>query len=199
MDCEADLRAALAAHAAGHLDALEHARRCRRRADRARLADVVRAVRHRPAREVVPLDRALEALADADPGDLHLVPGLERLDGHRLADHGFRGSAELDEVPVRLDAVLLQVPELALRELPLRDRVERELDGLVAVLLRRLHLDDRTRARLDHGHWRDDPGLRVEDLRHSHLFAQDSPHSLISMSTPAGRSSRINESTVFGV
>ena len=56
---------ALAAHPAGHLHALEDARRRRRRADRARLADVVRAVRHRAAREVVALDRALEALADA--------------------------------------------------------------------------------------------------------------------------------------
>ena len=59
-----DLRDALAAHAAGHLHALEDARRRRRRADRARLADVVRAVRLRAAAEVVALDRAGEALAD---------------------------------------------------------------------------------------------------------------------------------------
>src|ERR1041385_8969572 len=43
VDDEADLRAALPAHAPGHLDALEDARRRGRRADRARLADVVRA------------------------------------------------------------------------------------------------------------------------------------------------------------
>src|SRR4029079_18843067 len=43
--------------------------------------------------------------------------------------------------------------------------------------------------------------LLVEELRHAQLLAHDPLHrySLISMSTPAGRSSRINESTVFGV
>src|SRR5438067_10974428 len=130
MDGEPDLRPALPAHAARHLDALEDARRRRRRSDRARLANVVRAVAHRPSVEVVPLDRALEALADADPADLDLVARLERLYRHRLADDVLPRAAELDEMPVRLDAVLLQVSELALRELPLGDRVERELHGL---------------------------------------------------------------------
>src|SRR5262249_29738816 len=55
----------------------------------------------------------------------------------------------------------------------------------------------------------DDLPLVVEDLGHTELGVQDSlellahvrrvPQSLISMSTPAGRSSRISESTVFGV
>ena len=66
VDEQADLGDALAAQAAGHLHALEDARRRRRRADRARLADVVRAVRLRAAVELVPLDRAGEALADPD-------------------------------------------------------------------------------------------------------------------------------------
>ena len=74
---EPDLRDALAAHPAGHADALEDARGRRRGADRARLADVVRAVRDRAAAEVVALDRAGEALADADAGDLDRVAGLE--------------------------------------------------------------------------------------------------------------------------
>src|SRR5205085_6615066 len=74
---QAELRDALAAHAARHLDALEHARRRRGGADRARLADVVRAVRARAGAEVVTLDRALEALADADARDLDLVARLE--------------------------------------------------------------------------------------------------------------------------
>src|SRR6266508_1722802 len=156
MNDEADLRSPLGAHAPGHTDALEDARRRRGGADRARLANVVRPVRHRTAREVVALDRALEALADADPAHLHLVARLERLDGDGLADYSLRGPAELDEVAVRLDAVLLQMAELALGELPLRDSVEGELHGLVAVLLRRLHLDDRARTRLDHGHGRAD-------------------------------------------
>src|SRR5215213_4507953 len=200
---EADLRAALAAHPARHLDALEDARRRCRRPDRARLADVVRAVRDGAAVEVVPLDGSLEALADARAADLDGVARLERLDRHRLARDGLGGAAELDEVPVRLDVVLLQVADLGLRQAEVCDRLIGELHGLVAVNVRRLDLDDRTRAGLDHRHRRDDAGLRIEDLRHAQFSAQDplhrSAYSLISMSTPAGRSSRISESTVFGV
>ena len=86
-----------------------------------------------PRREAVPLDRALEALADRDAGDLDLVAGLERLDGDRLADREPALAAELDEVAMRADAGLLQMPDLGLRELPLGDRVERELHRVVAV------------------------------------------------------------------
>src|SRR3954467_2929888 len=57
---------ALGAHVARAADALEHARRRRRRADGARRADVVGAVAGRPAAELVALDRALEALALRD-------------------------------------------------------------------------------------------------------------------------------------
>src|SRR5205814_10461769 len=85
VDHEADLRHALAAHATGHLDALEDARRRRRRPDRARLADVVRAVRARARAEVVALDRPLEALADADPGHVDLVARLDDRDRPALA------------------------------------------------------------------------------------------------------------------
>src|SRR3954451_2430945 len=82
---QAELRDALAAHAAGHLDALADAGRCCRRADRARLADVVRAVRARAGAEVVALDRSLEALADPTAGDLDLVARLEDPAGDGLA------------------------------------------------------------------------------------------------------------------
>src|SRR5581483_4540177 len=85
VDAQAELRHPLAAHAAGKLDALEDARRRRRGAHRAGGADVVRAVAARAAREVVALDRPLEALADPDPGDLDLVARLEDLDGDGLA------------------------------------------------------------------------------------------------------------------
>src|SRR5262245_50854838 len=88
VDDETDLRAPLPAHPAGHPHALEDARGRRGGADRARLADVVRPVRDRAAREVVPFDRALEALADADPAHLHVVARLERLRRQRLADDG---------------------------------------------------------------------------------------------------------------
>src|SRR3954468_21849724 len=110
---EAELRDALAAHAAGHLDALADAGRCCGRADRARLADVVRAVRARAGAEVVALDRSLEALADADPRHFHGIARLKDLDRAGLAlDGAVDGTAELDEPAMRADAELLQVAEL---------------------------------------------------------------------------------------
>jgi hypothetical protein len=62
----------------------------------------------------VPLDRAGEALADRDARDLDLVAGLEALDGDGLALRRARQAAQLKEVPVRGDVVLLQVAELRL-------------------------------------------------------------------------------------
>src|SRR5919107_3819881 len=188
---ETDLCHALAAEAACHLDAFEHARRCRRRADRAGLADVVRAVRLRAAVELVPLDRSGEALAVGDAAHLDLLAGLEDLDGDVLADDELTLSAELEQVPVRtVDVVLLEVTELGLGDLALGHLVVRDLHGVVAVRVRRLHLHDGTRRGFDHRHRRDDARLRVEDAGHAELLADDAFHSLISMSTPAGRSSR---------
>src|SRR5207245_6601794 len=191
---QAELGDALAAHPAGHLDALEDARWRRRRADRAGLADVVRAVRARAGAEVVALDRALEALADPDPSDLDLGARAEDLNRYGLAfDGAVDRASELDEPPVRADLVLREMAELALRELAVGDGVERELDGVVAVSRVRLHLHDRARAGLDHSDRGDSPRLRVEDLRHAELASEDAfcHHSLIWMSTPAGRSSAI--------
>ena len=120
------------------------------------------------------LDRALEALADPDAGDLHLVAGLEGLDGDGLAlDGAVDPAAELDQLAVGTDAELLQMAELGPRELAVDDGVERELDGVVAVVRRGLHLHDRTRPRLDDGDRGDRTRLRVEHLRHAQLFAQD--------------------------
>src|ERR1700694_1879495 len=62
-DCQTPLGDASAAHPAGHAHAFEHPRRRRRRTNRARRAVAVRAVGLRTAVEVVPLDRALIALA----------------------------------------------------------------------------------------------------------------------------------------
>src|SRR5256885_16115900 len=53
-----DLRDALAPHPPAHLDPLQHPRRRRRAPDRARLANVVRAVGDRAAPEVGALSRA---------------------------------------------------------------------------------------------------------------------------------------------
>ena len=54
-----------------------------------------------PRREAVTLDRALEALADGDAGDLDAVARLERLHGDLGPDVQTALSSELDEVPVR--------------------------------------------------------------------------------------------------
>src|SRR3954470_24931413 len=79
-DLEALLRDALVAHLARAADALEHAGGVGGGADRARGAHVVRAVADGAAREVVPLDGALEALALRDAGHLDGVALLEDLD-----------------------------------------------------------------------------------------------------------------------
>src|SRR5215213_4571192 len=173
---EADLRDALATHPAGHAHPLEDARGRGGRTHRPPLADVVRAVAHRAPAEVVPLDRAREALADPGARDLDPVARRERLDRDRLAGSELAAPTQLDEPAVRLDLVLLQVTELTLGELPLGDLVERELHRVVAVLGLGPHGDDRARARLDHGHRGHRARLRVEDLRHTELLAEDAFH-----------------------
>src|SRR5690349_2676488 len=100
---------------------------------------------------------------------------------------------------MRGDLVLLQVAELRLREPVLRDFAVGDLDGVVAVDVGLLDGAHGTRTGLDHGHRGHLAGLLVEDLGHAKLLSDDAFHSLISMSTPAGKSSRISESTVFGV
>src|SRR3954471_20074390 len=175
-DLEALLRDALVAHLAGAADALEHAGRVRGGADRARRADVVRAVRDGAAGEVVTLDGALEALALRGPGDLHLVAGLERLDRHGVADGQLAGLvAELDDVLHRRGVGLAQVAELALRQVLLADRAERELDGLVAVAVERADPGHRTGAGLEHRDALDAPVLE-EELRHAELLGEDGRH-----------------------
>src|ERR671923_62078 len=200
VDREPDLRHALAAEPAGHPHAFEDAGRRGRGADRPRLAHVVRAVALGAAAEAMALHGAGEALADRDAGDLDVLARLEGLDGDRFPDRQLGRPAHLDEVPVRLGLALAQVSDLGPRELPLGDGLERELHRLVSVGFDGLHLHDRARPRLDDGDRRRDAGLLVENPGHAELSTDDALHqSLISMSTPAGRSSRISESTVFGV
>src|SRR5213075_2877532 len=82
----------------------------------------------------------------------------------------------------------------------LLDLVVGDLHRVVAVHAGLLDGDDGTRPCLDHGHGRHLACLFVEDLGHAELASDNAFHqSLISMSMPAGRSSRISESTVFGV
>src|SRR3954469_13466086 len=175
-DLEALLRHALVAHLARAADALEHAGRVCGGADRARRAHVVRAVRDGAAGEVVALDGALEALALRGPGDLHLVAGLERLDRHGVADGQLAGLvAELDDVLHRRGVGLAQVAELALGQVLLADRAERELDGLVAVAVERADPGHRTGAGLEHRDPLDAPVLE-EELRHTELLGEDRRH-----------------------
>src|SRR3954451_6592669 len=194
---------ALGAHVARAADALEHARGRGRGADRAGGAHVVRAVALGAAAEVVALDRALEALALADAGDLDLGAGLEGRGGHGVTDLQLAGLvAELDEVLHRRGVGLAQVAELSLGEVLLAHGAEGELDGLVAVAVDRADARHRAGAGLEHGDALD-IALFGEDLGHAQLPGEDRGHryaSRISMSTPAGRwSSRCRESTVFGV
>src|SRR3954471_1737069 len=134
-----------AAHAAGALDPLEHARRRGGRADRPGSAHVVRAVRLRAGSEVVALDRALEALALADAGDLHDLADLEGLHGHGVPDHELAGLvAELPQRAHRRSVHLAQVAEQRLVQGLLARGAEPELDRLIAV--RVLGADGRYRA-----------------------------------------------------
>ena len=134
-DRQALLGRALAAHAAGAADALEHARRRRRGTDRARRALLCEPWDFGPDGEVVALDRAREALALARAGDLDGLADLERLDGHGVADLQLAGLvAELRRGSSTGGAFdLLEVAEQRLVERLLAHGAEPELDGLVAV------------------------------------------------------------------
>jgi hypothetical protein len=63
----------------------------------------------------VALDRALKALALADPGDLDALAGLEHVDAHLLADRQLPNLiAKLAHVAQRRRVGLAQVAELGL-------------------------------------------------------------------------------------
>src|SRR5690349_1593401 len=152
-DRQATLGHPATAHPTGAANPLEHARRCRRRADRSGRADVVRAVGFGPAFEVVASDGPLKAFALRLAGDLDLVAGLKGLDGHGLADEQLpRLVAELHEVAVSRRIGLLQMPELGLGQRLLLAAAERELHGLVAVAVDRADPRNGARAGLEHCH-----------------------------------------------
>src|SRR4030095_2521371 len=175
---QTDLRHPLCAHVTRHPHALEHARRRRRGTDRARLADVVRAVRRRTAAEVVPLDRPGEALSDRDAGNLDPVAWLEALHRDSLARGELARAADLDQPTVGADAVLAQVAQLRLRQLAFGDLVVGELDGVVTVRVLGPHGDDRAGPGLNHRYRRDAAWLLVEDLRPPNLSAHDPFHGV---------------------
>ena len=82
-----------------------------------------------------------------------------------------------DDTPAR--ARLAELAEARLGHLALGNRIEGELHGLVAVRVDRLDTNDRARARLDHRHRRHLARLRVEELGHAELLADDAFHSAI--------------------
>src|SRR5919197_1224635 len=181
-DLEAALGHAAAAHAARPADALEHARRRGRRADRAGLADVVRAVALGAGGEVVALDRALEALALRGPRDLDHLAGLEDVDPDLVADLQLaRLAAELGQPPQRWRPGLAQVPELGLGQRLLAHVAERELDRVVPVAFGGADAGDLARAGLEHGNALD-VAVLSEPLRHAELAREDPGHR----ATPVG-------------
>src|SRR2546421_4721530 len=197
------------AHAPGHAYPLEDPARRGAGADRTgRAVLALDTVARLQAVEAVPLHHAGETLALGTPGDVHDLAGREGLRRHLLAECVLAGvgGAQLDDVPARRHVRLGVVAGGRLVDLARIDRAERELDRAVAVLVRGTDLGDHARAGLHHGDR--DNLVVVPHLSHAELGAQDAldlpvhqsvPYSLISMSTPAGRSRRMSESTVLGV
>src|SRR4029077_8863281 len=187
------------AHLAGHLQALEHARRGGG-ADGAGLANVHRAVRVRAAANLVPLDEALQALACRGLGDVDELAGGEDLGLELLARLETFIAADLDDVAGRLDVGLLELAVGGLGELLLVRRLERDAGGGVPVLLGGAQAEDPAGAGLEHGHRRGGAGGLTE-LGHPNLPCQQALHRqlLISMLTPAGRLRRWRASTTRGL
>src|SRR5262249_21579706 len=176
-----------------------------------------RAVEHRAvggaaAPEGVALDDALEPLALAHADDVDGVAGGEEVDGDLVPDLQL-GAVLDEELPEDAAGRQPRLVEVALHGLgdPLDLAVlhEAELYRGVAVLLLRLALDDHARPRLDDGDGDRPPVLGV-DLGHAYMLADDCddrhcyfacslPNALISTSTPAGSSSFMSASTVWGV
>src|SRR5690606_28162595 len=142
-----------------------------------------------------------------------LGTGLEHVGGDLLAERELGGvlGADLGHVTARRHAGLLEVALERLGDLARVHLAGRELHGRVAIGVRRADLRHHVRAHGDHGH-RHEAACLVPELRHAELGAEHrghvlllvghdvlQPQSLISMFTSAGRSSRMSESTAFGV
>jgi hypothetical protein len=94
-----------------------------------------------------------------------------------VADLEVADALELDEVAhAVLEAGLLEVAELGLADVLVLALLERELHGLVAVVVEGAYLSDGTRACLDDGDG-DHVAVVVEQLGHAHLLADDACHS----------------------
>jgi hypothetical protein len=101
--------------------------------------------------------------------------GGERLRGHLLAQGVLRGvvGTQLDQVPARRHASAREMPGLWLVHLARVNLAVAELDGRIAVGVRRSHCGHDARACRHDGH-RHHPPVVSEDLGHAELGAQDS-------------------------
>src|SRR5690606_10747046 len=145
---------------------------------RTRCTLIVRAVAHRTATEVVPLDGSLEALTLAHAAYLDRSTWLEACNGDAVTLRNIREVANLNEPAITaLDASLLQVAKLRLAELAICNLVPRDLRGGVAVSLLRANSNNWTRASLQHGDRRD-ASVFIEDARHTDLLGDDADSHL---------------------
>src|SRR2546423_13433696 len=122
---------------AGHAHALVDARRCRGRADRTGLLDVVGTVRDGAATEMVALMLAGKPLALRRAGDVHPLAGREQIRLQCLADlvAGVGLEPDLAHVAMGGDPGLLEMSGRGLGELFVFDLAETELDRTVAIFL----------------------------------------------------------------
>ena len=172
-------RTAHVAHVAGHLLAREHAARRLALADRARRTMRQRvAVRRVAHREVPTLDRALEALALRDAGDVDLLAdredffGLELAADFELADFS-RFEAELPQTATAFHLRLRVVAGERLVDQRSALRAGTDLHRVVAVGLDGLHLRHAIRRRFDQRH-RNRTAVVGEDAAHAAFAAYQS-------------------------
>ena len=120
------------------------------------------------------LDNALVAVALGNTGDIDHVSGGEGVSLHNVADVHASSAVQLEflQVLLCLDAGLLQVASLRLGQLGLLDVLKAKLDGSVAVGLDGLLLSDGAGACFHNGN-RDHLAALIEDLGHTHFFADD--------------------------
>src|SRR5512134_1399179 len=183
---------------ARHLLALDDARRVGAGADRARLPVPRVAVAGRAAAEAVPLHDALEPAALGRAGHLDQLARGEDPDRHLGARRrgGVPRHPEVAEhLRRRLEPRRLRVAQLRLR------RPDGALGAEPELHRAGLHLHHPAGARLDDGH-RGDRAVFREHPGHPELAADESRGhrywTLISTSTPAGRSSLVRASIVWG-
>src|SRR6266550_2489013 len=214
-DPQAELGEVAGAHVPGHPLAFDDPRRVGTRGDRAGLAVPRVAVGLGTAGEVMAVHDALEAAALRDAADFHAITfGKDRHRDRAAGRRCFARDVEAADDPRRrLDAGLFRVTRECLGGVLRFLRAEAELHTAVE------HGDHGARPRLDHRDRHMRAG-RGEDARHSEFSSDQPVHSdpiamrvwvgaqhaaplhhvsystLISTSTPAGRSSLVSASTV---